>query len=683
MKNTPRHASLSHWSICLATYAVCAGCCAYAGAPAVESATEEEAEEFANWVDLTVGGFDINGKDSAFQRRWNNNGDFFGGVESMRYEKTFDNGTFLLEGHALFGLEDYDITLGYDLNDVGYLRGGYREFRTWYDTAGGYLPGVPGGWRSPNDQSLELDRGELWFEAGLRMPDIPEITLYYAHQWRDGEKDSTIWGDVYSAGLRRGIFPGLYDIDETRDIVSLDATHTLGNTDLELGLRYESVRNDNTRSTVTGDATDTVFTRLSQREVYEYDLFGGHITSETRFNDRMLLSFGYAVTTMDTDVDGGQRGNTALATGVFTPVYQLLTGSGDFVQNTANLNFWWNPVDDLVVVPSIRANWEEIDMRATRFDTAAAANTGTPSSIRTNSDDLQDISESLEVRYTGIPDLVLYAKGDWTQGDADRWLRNPVNGQFRYSETDLEDAKYSVGANWYPVSGLSFAAQYYYRSFEEDYDVRLQGTNFDAQFDYHAADTNDFNIRMTWRAMPNLTFVTRYDYQQTDIENRAFTDAAAAVVTRTADAADIESNIISQSATWNATERFYLQGSVHWISSETTTPSNNFQPNYHVNWDNDYWSAALSAGYVINKNTDIKASYYYFKADNYVNNTAQTVPYGIMSEEHAFTVALTQWVTPRVAWNVRYGFFKGEDDAYGGFNDYDAHMVSTGLQVRF
>ncbi len=683
MKIPSRHTAINQRSIRLPACAAFAICWPIAGMAGADNSAADDLEEYANWIELTTSGLDIGGKDSAFQRRWGNNGDFHGGIESMRYERMFDSGTFLMEGHALFGLEDYDITLGYTLDDIGYLRGGYREFRTWYDTAGGYLPNIPNGWRSPDDEALELDRGELWLEAGLRMPDIPEITLRYSHQWRDGQKDSTAWGSVYAGGLQRGIFPGLFDIDETRDIVTLDASHTLGNTDLGLGLRYEAVRNDNTRSTVSGNNTDTVFTGLSQREVYEYDLFGGHVTSETRFNDRMLLSFGYAVTSMDTNVDGGQRGETNLGTGVFTPVYQLLAGSGDYVQNTANLNFWWNPLDDLVVVPSLRAGWEETEMRANRFNTVAAVNSGTPTTIRTNSDDLHSLSESLEIRYTGIPDIVLYTKGDWSQGDVDRWLRNPVNGDFRFTETDVEDSKYAIGANWYPVKRLSFAAQCYYRSFEEDFDHRIQGGTFDAQMDRHEVETNDFNIRMTWRAMPNLTFVTRYDYQQTEIGNKAFTDGLAAVATRTAESADIETHILSQSATWNATDRLYIQGGIHWISSETETPADQFQPGYHVNWDNDYWSTTISTGYVINKDTDVKASYYYFNADNHVDNTLQTVPYGILAEEHAITVTLTQWITPQMAWNLRYGFFKGDDNAYGGINDYEAHMLSAGFRYQF
>jgi hypothetical protein len=681
------------WTFRLLASATCVSCSVIAGTTEVaeEAATVEETqEEYANWIDLTVGTFDISGDDAAFQRRWGNNGDFYGGIESFRLGKTFDNGTFTTEGHALFGLEDYDITLGYVLDDVGYLRGGYREFRTWYDGSGGYLPGIPNGWLEPVNDDLELDRGELWIEAGLRMENLPEITLRYSHQWREGMKDSTIWDyrnftavpPLANAG--RGILPAYQDIDETRDTVVLDATHTLGNTDLGLGLRYEGVKNDNVRRGHPNGSTN-----LRQRDVYGYDLFGGHMTSETRFNERMMLSFGYAVTTMETDVDGSQRQAPA-------SVYFLQSGAGDYVQNAANLNFWWNPIDDLVIVPSIGGKWEESEMRTRQYTSQAASVTNPLTyTARRLDDDFEEFSQALEFRYTGISDLVLYAEGEWSQGKLDRSLQNraiansiQTSNLVRDLDKDIDEAKYTIGANWYPIRGLSFASQYYRQTYDVDYDNRIPsvpnpGKFNDALFESSQSETDNFNVRMTWRALPNLTFVTRYDYEQTNISNKSFTNDLATVVTRKVESADIESHVISQSATWNATDRFYLQGSIHWISSETTTPANDVQPGYHVNWDNDYWSTSLSAGYVISKNTDLRASYYYFKADNYVNNANLTVPYGILSEEHAFTVTLTQWVTPQMAWNLRYGFFKGEDEAYGGKNDYDAHMVSTGLQFRF
>ena len=42
----------------------------------------------------------------------------------------------------------------------------------------------------------------------------------------------------------RKIVPSFRDIDETRDIVSFEASKTIGNTDVLLGMRYEHNEND-------------------------------------------------------------------------------------------------------------------------------------------------------------------------------------------------------------------------------------------------------------------------------------------------------------------------------------------------------------------------------------------------------------------------------------------------------
>ena len=81
-----------------------------------------------------------------------------------------------------------------------------------------FVPGVPGAWIPLYDDDLSVDRGKVWFEAGLRMEDIPEITFGYSHEWRDGTKDSTIWGQSDLIPIGYGIVPTFYNIDETRDI---------------------------------------------------------------------------------------------------------------------------------------------------------------------------------------------------------------------------------------------------------------------------------------------------------------------------------------------------------------------------------------------------------------------------------------------------------------------------------
>ena len=95
--------------------------------------------------------------------------------------------------------------------------------------------------RFPKCTSIEATRGLNW---ACVYSDWPEITIRYSHEFRDGQKDSTIWGDTDSDRAGSSIpleklCPSFRDIDETRDIFSFEASKTIGNTDVLLGMRYE------------------------------------------------------------------------------------------------------------------------------------------------------------------------------------------------------------------------------------------------------------------------------------------------------------------------------------------------------------------------------------------------------------------------------------------------------------
>ncbi len=133
---------------------------------------------------------------------------------------------------------------------LGYIKAGFTEFRSWYDGNGGFFPHDGGTFFPPPFPEMHIDRGDAWVELGLRVPDWPEITIRYSHEFRFGQKDSTIWGDTNLTGLQppfnstRKIVPSFRDIDEKRDIVSLEISKTIGNTDVLLGMRYEHNTND-------------------------------------------------------------------------------------------------------------------------------------------------------------------------------------------------------------------------------------------------------------------------------------------------------------------------------------------------------------------------------------------------------------------------------------------------------
>ncbi len=654
------------------------------------AAEEEEEDTATNWANFTVGGVSIDGNDAAFQQRARRNGDFYGGIDSMRWEKEIDEMTLIVEGRAIFGSEDYGVNIGLTKDDLGYVKGGFEQFRTWYDGSGGYVPGVPGAWIPLyGDDELSVDRGKLWFEAGLRMEKLPEITFGYSHEWRDGTKDSTSWGMGELLPSAYGIVPTRYDIDERRDTFTLDVAHTLGNTDLGLGLRYENVSNDNSRvmHNMPGAVVSVDDRTVTQNDVYDSDLFGAHVFSETRFNDRMLMSFGYSFTTMDTDTDGSSR-TVVDRDGTPGPTldhaFSTLTGGGQLSLNVANANFWWNPIDDLVIVPSFRAEWEDLSAIAAFIDDSAM-------NQRNSSDtNLDTLTEQLEARYTGVENVVFYSRLEFSQADGSVLYRD-INDGIRRQTSDIDEQKYVLGANWYPLKGLSLSSQYYHKTYNEDFDNNYEldtfgGNNFDAILTAHNSDTDDVNFRVTWRALPNLTLVSRYDYQQSTIENRGIDGTGLPLAT--VESAEVTRNVFSQSVTWLPIEQAYVQGSISYVLADTDTPANIYAPFRLADSDNDYVTATMTVGYALDKKTDIQASYSYYYSNNYevtydATGVAGAVPFGSEAEEHLFSVSLNRRISPSMIWNIGYGYYTSNDGASGGYNDFDAHMVSTGLQVRF
>src|SRR5664279_5162047 len=219
--------------------------------------TTEEEPDYKNWIEFAIGGVITHGDRAQFEQEHRLPGDqVYGGIQDLHYEQTVGKDVELVvDGHALWDNHDYDVTLSLTKAKVGYIRAGYSEFRSWYDGNGGFLS-PQGTWFPPPFPEMHIDRGEAWIELGLRVPDWPEITFRYAHEFRDGQKDSTTWGDTTLTGINpngtRKIIPSFRDIDEKRDIFSLDIAKTFGNTDITLGMRYEHVDDNDSLNMVRG-----------------------------------------------------------------------------------------------------------------------------------------------------------------------------------------------------------------------------------------------------------------------------------------------------------------------------------------------------------------------------------------------------------------------------------------------
>ncbi len=681
--------------------------------PAAAAEKSAEPEELLNWIEISAGGVFVEGDNAQYKRRHQGSDSAFGGVESFHWEEAVGKkGLFKVDGRGIADNHDYSIKLDLSRPDRGYLRAGYRESRTWYDGSGGFLPQT-GLWLSLYNEDLHVDRGEAFFEGGLTLPDLPSISFRYSHQFRDGLKDSTSWGDTSLTGSnnaldRRGVVPSFRSIDETRDIFEGKIKYRVQKTDLGLGLRYElsDVNNSLNVNRRPGEPAADRF--VTSRDEVKLDLFDVHGFTETRFSEKLLLSTGYAFTTLDTDLSGSRIYGASYELG-YDPAtlgrrqfgdqgFTDLTGGSQMKEYVFNVNLMAMPWDSVSIVPSLRVERQDLEGTSQFMDTMDTLGaTLPPVASQANTDrGTISVSERLDVRYTGFTNWVLYARTDWAQeqGNLHESLLGRVAGSLgpfpeslsRDTDFSRITQKYAVGANWYPARRVTMAWQYYHKMRNNDYDhsnvvrpAAVLPKDYPGFINENDFDTDDVNFRITLRPLNNLTFVSRYDFQLSTIDVQ---DASLPQI----QSARTTTHIFGESVTWNPLARLYLQGTISYILDKTETPADGLtgaQANLVDPSRNDYWNASVTAGYALDDKTDLQTSYFYYRSDDSYDNSAVSVPYGASAQEHGVTVGLIRRISPRVRWTLKYGFFNNRDYASGGNNNYDAHLIYSSVQYRF
>jgi hypothetical protein len=98
---------------------------------------------------------------------------------------------------------------------------------------------------------------------------------------------------------------------------------------------------------------------------------------------------------------------------------------------------------------------------------------------------------------------------------------------------------------------------------------------------------------------------------------------------------------------------------------------------------NNYWTLNFNAGLVLDDKTDLNLGYFYYKSDDFQDNSLYGLPLGASAQEHAATAALTRRLSKNVRLNLKYGYTHYDDAASGGNNNYEAHLVFASMQYRF
>ena len=674
-----------------------------AAAEAAPALTPEQMFEggttaYNNWVTFGMGGFITHGNQSQFQQRNQMSGNPFGGIEDLHLQQTVaTNTTLVIDGRGIFDEHDYKLSIGLEKEKLGYLRFSASEFRTWYNGDGGYYPPT-GSYYGLKNNELGLDRQDFSVEGGLTLENKPKLTFKYAHSTREGDKSSTIWGltrPSVTSGVK-GLSPSVYNIDEHSDLFQADVTHTIKKVDVGAGIRYETGRmSDALRiDQFPGEATQQ---KITDRQGTSYDMFNVNSFAESWVHKNVMLSTGFSYSDLDNDLSGSRIYGTDYDVS-YSPNalnglgYYGLHGGAHLHEYVGNLNLFTRPWQNFSIVPSIRVAQQSTDGNTTATETLSDF---APTVFNSSSHDSDlDVRERLDLTYNGITNWVFYARGELAEGSgtlAETGGLVPINGIGvpainRNTEVDRFFQKYNAGVRWYPARRLTFDVGGYYKRNEYDYDHTLDSTpndstspnRYPAYLVMQNFQTYDGNVRMTLRPRQNVTTTTRYEYQYSTV-NTGPDGISGLPETETSRTL---SQIIGEDVSWVPLTRLYLQAGLSYVLSETKTPGlDNTQ--IVLPAQNDYWAINSTAGIVVDNKTDLRLSFFYYLADNYVNNSLQSVPYGSDENTYAITATLTRRITERIRWSLKYGYTHSENATYGGHQDYQAHLIYSSLQYRF
>jgi hypothetical protein len=642
------------------------------------------------------GGAFLDGDRPSLQRHTQHRKDGFGGLEEFRLVREGKDWVFRFNARIMAGDDDYRLAARYEKTDKYYVAAGWESFRVFSDGSGGYFRPTRTSFVL-FDEDLSLTRRKIWFEAGAYTANKTLLKLRYERNERNGTKGSTSWGDTNLVGAfgTRSIVPSFHDLDEVTDLVTFDiGNDTAEDVKWNVGARYAETRHDNKRN-MRRRPFETADRIVTQKDQTKTDLFAAHGFYERKVNEQLTVSAGALITDLDSNIAGSRIYGQSYDP-VFDPAYLRrqqrdegfynLTGHADLKQTVLNLNAVYLPRKHWSVRPSIRFENLHQETMSEFLETNIGAGPAFAAIVEEVEGEQQkkwnEFAESLEVRYTGKPDWTFNIEGEWVQGDGnveeERILHTGVLTIDRDNDNTRTSQKYSAKANWYPQPGLNFALQYYYKVNVNDYDAVRDNTlpgsadRYPAYITDQDFETNDFNVRMSWRPAALLGLVTRYDFQRSRIISN---EAGLTKV----ESSELRSHIISQSVTFNPTQRLYVTANVNVTFDQLATPAYAFVKQ----GDNNYVNGSLGGGYALAKLDDLYFDYTFFRAKNFIDNSALTLPYGADQKQQGGYLTWVRRQSEHLTCTVKYGYLTNRDVTWAGLNNYDAHVIYAKVQYHF
>jgi hypothetical protein len=632
----------------------------------------------------------VGGNEAKFrEHQWIREG-WSGGLLDFEWLERMDAETSLrVRGRGLYDAGDHGVDVLLRRRDLGFIRFGYDLYRRYYDDHGGYAPWAGIDPPPRLGRELGLDIGRAWVDAGLTLPDVPEIVVGYEYRWRDGDRATLHWGR-YSAepGVFQGpaVFPSFKQIDERTHIVKLDARHTLGGWRLEDNFRVEFHEQDN-RKVHRGELSTIPIGE--HRERYDHFQAANSFRAEKAVRDWLFVSGGHLY--MRLEGQGSFRYDVSFVND-FLPPMTAETADGITLEqesHTLNANVLLGPWEGL----SLTASAQGERMRRRGFSGLLAGGVGEEFPQR-SSFDRWAMDERLGARYDRIPWTVLYAETRWMQEWIDQFeqagfgLHEDVREFLRETDARSDRRDAGGGFRFSPRPGWSLDGAYWRRyrasryghrrdeSFESLPNV-ISGNGYPAFIRRRTIEGDEVDARLIVRLTRAIRMTLRYQLRNTGYDTVTDTaiDTSTGVIHPGGwiQAGRREDHVYGTELTWSPRRRFH--GMVGYSYSDSRMRTGVRDVGSVVPYRGDIRSVRARATYLVNDDTELRLSYSVARADFTQDNAPDGLPLGIRYEHHGLLAGVTRRFRENLSTTIQYGYFDYREPTSGRATDYRAHAV--------
>ncbi|HUF64049.1 MAG TPA: c-type cytochrome domain-containing protein [Verrucomicrobiales bacterium] len=663
-----------------------------------------------------------------------------GGIERLTLEHWLDRDTKLtIDGRGIAGPQDYRLWFELTRQDWGFLRGGFRHFRTYYNNYGGYYapfdPSIAG--TAPGesaaayqlDRDLHLDVGHFWTEAGITLPNWPLVTLGYEYRFKDGTKSILHWGPSTVNGETRSIYPAYKDIDERIHTIRAAVDYEIAGFSFENHLMVEYLDRETKRHETTSlnfDAAPTNFTTI--REEQDSVQWANTLSVQKRLGKWLLLTGGYYYSHLDADAAFDQSSFNASGEPVFDQQWFARPIVLDWDSHVFNLSSQVGPWNGLTFSAGVQSDWQSLDAvgRSTLFfglpDPTMDIDPFFMSTVG-SSQDRARTTEHATLRYDGLPRTVLFAEAELEQETTDYFEEDPgALGNFlRDSEMRSDEEDYRVGFTLSPWNRVSLTTHYRNRRKDTSYDHQRDEFSFE-DFDGNTIilpdlgypgfilsrdwETHEGKVRLSVRPASWMRAQLSYQLQTSDYETVTasnfdeFSGGGAGLPpeplpTDTVGgrllAGEYDTQIASLNVVLTPWKRLSLNGSLSFQDVHSRT-ENNGDPAV-ADYDGTIYSLTVGGTFLLDKRTTLSAYYTYsqgdFSQDGFYRDssgqpqTLSGLPLGIEYDQHSLQAGISRQFNDKLEASLQFRYFRYQEPTSSGINDFDAHGVYLSLACRW